>query len=249
MRDALRGVDWIIPLTAIVGAPACAAAGFFRSLAANTRTIQLLMDMRRTGQRVLFPNTNSGYGTTPPGTVCTEDTPLQPISIYGRTKMGAERLVRKAEDTVVFRFATLFGVSARMRTDLLVNDFVLRAVRDRGVVLYEPHFRRNYLHVRDAAATFLHAMQNWNALEDGVYNVGLPDALTKRQLCEAIRDVVPDFQICEAPIGADVDRRDYDVSNAKIRGTGWVPQFSLRDGIAELVKAYRTLPPGDYTNA
>lgn len=245
---ALAGVDWIIPLAAIVGAPACDAAPD-EAVSVNLEAIRTILELRGEGQRVVFPCTNSGYGSGAGGVPCTEDSPLGPLSLYARTKVQAEAAVLEDGNSLTLRLATLFGASPRMRLDLLVNDFTYRAVHDRGLVLFEGEFRRNFLHVSDAARAFLHGMRHFATMNGRTYNVGLSDAnLTKRQLCEVIANEVPGFQYVEAPAGRDPDRRDYLVSNERMEATGYRPQVSLSAGIRELVKAYRMLAPRPFTN-
>jgi len=248
LAEALRGVDAVIPLAAIVGAPACdgdpAAA-----VSTNLEAIRLLLRLRGADQRVLFPVTNSGYGIGERDRYCTEETPLRPISLYGRTKVEAEAAVLDAGTSLTFRLATAFGASPRMRLDLLVNDFVYRAYRDRSVVLFEPHFKRNFIHVRDIARVMVHALQRWEQMAGQPYNVGLSDAnLSKAELCERIKQVLPAFHYGIAPIGEDPDKRDYVVSNARIEASGFTPEVGLDQGIRELIKAYAMLPPPDFTN-
>jgi nucleoside-diphosphate-sugar epimerase len=233
-----READVVIPLAALVGAPLCARDPD-GAVAINRNAIVALLKTLSKDQWVLYPNTNSGYGIGQTGKACTEETPLRPISVYGRSKSEAEAAVLDFGSSVVFRLATVFGMSPRMRTDLLVNDFVYRAVTDRSVVLFEAHFIRNYIHVRDVARAFTHALENFPAMRGQVYNVGLSDAnLSKAELCERITRQIPDFHYVEAAIGEDPDKRDYIVSNAKIEATGFLPQFSLDAGIAELIKGY-----------
>lgn len=246
LKNALKGVDWIIPLAGIVGAPACEKD---KDLAwgTNYHAIRILTEL--TTKPIIFPNTNSGYGTTPLNTVADETTPLKPISLYGQTKAAAEDLVL-AQGGVSLRFATAFGCSPRMRTDLLVNDFTLRAVRDRCIVLYEPHFRRNFVHVRDMASAFIHIIQHWRQTRPlGVFNCGLAYTASKRQLCEAIRKEVPEFYIHEASVGEDPDKRDYSVSSDRLLDSGFKFTVSLTEGIKELVKAYIMFPPENFKNA
>ncbi len=242
-------VDWIIPLAAIVGAPAC-DANKDEAYSINRLAIDNLLDIRRPSQAILFPTTNSGYGIGEKDNFCTEDTPLKPISLYGSTKVGAEDAILNSPNTLSFRFATAFGPSPRMRLDLLVNDFVYRAVMDKSLVLYQSHFRRNFIHVRDMARVFVHGMRNFEALKGKPYNVGLSDAnLTKKELCEKIKTIIPNFQWFEAPIGEDIDKRDYLVSNKRIEATGFKPKYSLENGIRELIKAYKMLPIKEFNNA
>lgn len=200
-------------------------------------------------QKVLYPNTNSGYGIGEQNAYCDENTPLNPISDYGRTKVDAERCWLDSGNAVTFRLATVFGISPRMRLDLLVNDFTYRAYRDKCVVLYEDHFRRNYIHVQDVALAFLFGIEHYDRMKGEPYNVGLSSAnLTKRELCEKIKTYVPDFYIHSAPIGEDPDKRDYVVSNAKLERLGWQPRYTLDDGIRELLAGYAILKPNRYAN-
>jgi nucleoside-diphosphate-sugar epimerase len=200
-------------------------------------------------QRVLMPITNSGYGIGEKGKFCTEETPLRPISLYGTTKVEAEAAALERGNAISFRLATVFGMAPRFRLDLLVNDFVYRAVNDRAVVLFEADFKRNYIHIRDVANAFLHGLENFERMKNEPYNVGLSDAnLSKRELCEKIHEHVPSFVFMEAPIGEDPDKRDYIVSNEKIEATGYRPQHSLDDGIRELIKGYTMVKNSMYGN-
>jgi nucleoside-diphosphate-sugar epimerase len=233
--------DVIIPLAALVGAPLCARDPDTAE-AVNRDAIVAMMRQLSKDQRVLYPTTNSGYGIGEPGKACTEETPLRPISLYGRTKADAEKAVLDFGSSVGFRLATVFGMSPRMRLDLLVNDFVYRAVTDHAVVLFEAHFIRNYIHIRDVAQAFIQALDHFTTMRGEVYNVGLSDAnLSKAELCERIKRQVPDFYYVEAAIGEDPDKRDYIVSNAKIEATGFAPMHSLDAGIAELIKGYKMM--------
>lgn len=247
----VKRVDWIIPLAAIVGAPACDKDPV-ATKSTNWGAVVSLASRKSAKQRLIFPTTNSGYGTTPQGMVCTESTPQNPVSLYGTTKSKAEEFVLSLSNTITFRLATVFGVSPRMRTDLLVNDFVLRAMRDRYVVLYESHFRRNYIHIRDVAGAFLHTMVRWDVVYDRAskpYNCGMKETLTKKQLCERIKAVLPDFQIFDSDMGVDPDKRDYEISNERLYSTGYRTEFTLEDGIRELIKAYIMFPISDFANA
>ena len=171
------------------------------------------------------------------------------MSLYARLKAEVEKLLLDDGQVVTLRLATVFGVSPRMRTDLLVNDFVLRAVRNRAIVLFEADFKRNYLHIRDAAAAFIYCLQNFEQMKDQPYNVGLSEAnLSKRELCDEIRRQIPDLYWTESKIGEDPDKRDYIVSNAKIEAAGFKARHSLQEGIAELRKAYQILPGSPYGN-
>jgi nucleoside-diphosphate-sugar epimerase len=206
----------------------------------NRDAVLTVLKLAGREQRLLMPITNSGYGIGEPGKFCTEETPLRPLSLYGKTKVEAEQAVLERGNAISFRLATVFGMSPRMRIDLLVNDFVYRAVNDRAVVLFEPHFKRNYIHVRDVARVFLHGIDCFDAMKNEPYNVGLSDAnLSKLELCQTIQKHLPSFVFLEAPIGEDVDKRDYIVSNEKVERTGFRPAYTLDDGIRELIKGYR----------
>jgi nucleoside-diphosphate-sugar epimerase len=240
--------DIVIPLAALVGAPMCDADPI-AATSTNLDAVRNLVDLLSPNQKILMPITNSGYGIGDAGKECTEDSPLRPISLYGRTKVEAERVALDRGNAISFRLATVFGMSPRMRIDLLVNDFVHRAVTDRTVVLFEAHFKRNYIHIRDVARAFLHGVDNFDRMKDRAYNVGLSNAnLSKSELCERIRHHVPNFVYLEAAVGEDPDKRDYIVSNSLIEGTGFRPKYSLDDGIRELIKGYRMIRNSFYWN-
>lgn len=239
LKPLITSADVVVPLAALVGAPLC-DNDKQGAESTNRDAVLTLIRMLSREQRLMMPVTNSGYGIGEAGKFCTEDSPLRPISLYGRTKVEAEAAVLERGNAISFRLATVFGMAPRMRIDLLVNDFVYRAVYDRAVVLFEPHFKRNYIHIRDVARAFLHGLENFETMKDRPYNVGLSDAnLSKWELCERIREHLPKFVFLEAPIGEDPDKRDYIVSNERIEGTGYAPAFSLNDGIRELIKGYR----------
>ncbi len=244
MEREIARHDIVIPLAAIVGAPACDRQPD-AAVAVNREAIRHIARNLSSHHKVVFPVTNSGYGIGDRDSRCTEESPLRPVSLYGRTKVEAERVLRDTGQAVTFRLATVFGMAPRMRRDLLVNDFVYRAVTDRFVVLFESHFKRNYIHVRDVANTFLFALDNWERMRGETYNAGLSGAnLSKAALCERIRAAVPDFQVLESDIGQDPDRRDYIVSNEKLESLGWRPEYGLDDGIKELVKGYTMIRDG-----
>ena len=249
LAAALEGQDIVIPLAAIVGFPAC-DADETAAVSVNYEAIKTLLALRSPSQKVIFPCTNSGYGIGQGAAVCTEESPITPVSLYGRTKMMAESAVLAAGNSVTFRFATLFGASGRMRTDLLVNDFVYRAVTDRAVVLFEGGNVRNFLHVSDAARAFLFAIDHFDLMNGQTYNCGLSDTnLTKIELCERIREHVPGFVYKEDAINEDPDKRNYFVSNAKIEALGFRTQKTLDDGIEELIKVYSIISKRKYGNA
>lgn len=244
----VQEADIVIPLAALVGAPLCERDPS-NAESVNRDAIVMLLRHLSSGQKLLYPTSNSGYGVGGRDQFCTEDTPLRPISLYGRTKVEAERAILDSGKGLTFRLATVFGMSPSMRLDLLVNDFVYRAVHDRVVAIFEGHFKRNYIHVRDVAKAFLHGIDRYETMRGEPFNVGLSEAnLSKLELCEAIKRRVPDFTYLEAPIGEDPDRRDYIVSNAKIEATGFVPDWSLDDGIVELLKGYQMIRNSRYSN-
>jgi nucleoside-diphosphate-sugar epimerase len=249
IKPLLKHADFIIPLAALVGVPLCEQD----KTAAETVNRDAILSVLRLAskeQRVMMPVTNSGYGIGESGKFCTEETPMRPISLYGRTKVQAERAVLDRGNAITYRLATAFGMSPRMRIDLLVNEFVYRAINDRAIVLFEAHFRRNYIHVRDVARAFLHGIDNFDAMKSEPYNVGLSDAnLSKLELCRKIKEHLPAFVFLEAPVGEDPDKRDYVVSNEKIERTGFGPRHSLDEGIRELIKGYRMLRNNVYGNA
>lgn len=244
----VKEADVVIPLAAVVGFPAC-AADQQAATSTNLGAIADLMGLLSPQQMVIYPNTNSGYGTTKPGWECTEETELNPITLYGRTKAEAERIVLDRENSIALRFATLFGASPRMRIDLLVNDFTYRAINDHAVLVFEGHFRRNYLHVRDAASAFVHCINKFEGMRGQAYNAGLSSAnLTKLELCAAIQRHIPHFVYVESAIGEDPDKRDYQISNAKIEATGWRAWRSIDNGVRELVKLFCTIRNTRYGN-
>jgi len=236
--------DVIIPLAAIVGFPACDAEP---QLAKELNLIQIQNIVKFTkgkGKKILYPNTNSGYGIAEGQTECTEESPLNPISIYGSTKVEAENFLKENTDAIIFRLATVFGVSPRMRTDLLVNDFTYKAITDKYIVVFEKNFKRNFIHIEDVANAFLFMLHNYDEYKGEVFNVGLSDSnLNKQQLLEKIKKQVPKFAIVYDDYYEDPDKRDYIVSNAKIEATGWKPTWSLDEGIEQLIEAYQMIVP------
>jgi len=246
--DLVPKFDAILPLACLTGAPICAREPQ-TATAVNRDAVRAIAEAKGKNQLLVFPSTNSGYGIGEKDVECNEDTPLRPISLYGRLKVELESYLLERGDCVTFRFATVFGVSPRMRLDLLVNDFVYRAVNDRFIVLFEPHFKRNYLHVRDAALSFIHALDNYDRMKGRPYNVGLSDAnISKWELCEVIKRHVPDFYFTAAEIGEDPDKRNYVVSNARIESTGFRATVGLDAGIAELLKGYQVIRRNQYSN-
>ena len=240
--------DVVIPLAALVGAPAC-DRNPITATTLNLDAVRTIADGVSADQLVVYPTTNSGYGVGQGGIYCDEQTPLRPISLYGRTKVEAEQMLLDTGRAVTLRLATVFGASPRMRMDLLVNDFVYRALTDRAIVLFDADFKRNYIHVRDVANAFVFTIAQADRMRGQPYNVGLSDAnLSKRELCDEIKKQLPRLEVLEAPIGEDPDKRNYIVSNAKIEALGWRPSYSLQQGIEELIKAYQILSVNPHGN-
>ncbi|MGD0615416.1 MAG: NAD(P)-dependent oxidoreductase [Verrucomicrobiota bacterium] len=248
VRPLVAKADLIIPLAALVGVPLCNTDAI-ATRTTNQEAVEMLCRLASKNQWIIMPVTNSGYGIGEKGKPCTEESPLRPISTYGLTKVKAEEAVLQRENSLSFRLATVFGLSPRMRLDLLVNDFVYRAVNDRAVLVFEGHFKRNYIHIRDVVRTFLHGMAHFDGMKGRPYNVGLEDAnLSKLELCAVIQRHLPKFVYLEAPIGEDPDKRDYIVSNARILATGFKPEWNLDRGIQELIKGYVILRNTIYSN-
>jgi len=248
LQEQVQKHEIIVPLAAIVGAQACDKD---KSLATALNQVQIenISKWTSVDQMILYPVTNSGYGIGEKGVLCTEESPLNPISHYGKTKVAAEKFLLDLDNVISFRLATVFGAAPRMRMDLLVNDFVYRAYKDRAIVLFESHFKRNFIHIRDIASVFIHGINNYNAMKGEAYNVGLSDAnLSKMELCNRIKEFIPDFHIFESEIAEDPDKRDYIVSNKKIESTGWNPAYTIDDGIKELIKTYSIITVNSYTN-
>jgi nucleoside-diphosphate-sugar epimerase len=237
-------VDVIIPLAAIVGFPACDAEPQLANEVNFKQIFNIVKFTKGKNKKILYPNTNSGYGIGVGQTECTEESPLNPISIYGNTKCGAENFLRSNTDAIVFRLATVFGVSPRMRTDLLVNDFTYKAITDKYIVVFEKTFKRNFIHIKDVASAFLFMINNYDKYKNEVFNVGLSNAnLSKQELLEKIQSHVKDFAVSYNDYYEDPDKRDYIVSNAKIEATGWMPEWNLDMGITELIMAYQMIVP------
>lgn len=244
----LRKADVIIPLAALVGAPLCNLDPV-GAASTNHDAITMMLKHVSHEQRILMPTTNSAYGSGDENNHCTEESPLRPISQYAIDKVAVEKELMQHPNVISFRLATVFGMSPRMRLDLLVNDFVYRAVNDRFVVLFEGHFKRNYIHVRDVARVFEHGLANFTQMRGQIYNVGLSDAnVSKKELCEHIQKFVPDFVFLEEKVGRDPDQRNYIVSNEKIEKTGYRPMQSLDQGIQELLKGFVMIKNSLYGN-
>ena len=248
LQEAMKGKDILIPLAALVGAP-LSNKDASSTIAINRDAVITMNKLRSKNQWILYPTTNSGYGIGQEGIYCTEETPLMPISLYGTTKSEAEYDLLQSENVITFRLATVFGCSPRMRLDLLVNDFTYRAFSQKYIVLFEAHFKRNYIHVRDVANAFLFGINNFDAMKNTVYNVGLSTAnLSKMELCLEIKKQIPDFFIAESEINKDPDQRNYIVSNDKIESFGYRPQYDIQSGVTELIKGFSILNPNKYSN-
>ncbi len=242
LEKLCKEADVIIPLAAIVGFPACASDP---QLAKDINFKQIVNIVRfAQHKKILYPNTNSGYGIGEGQTECTEESPLNPISVYGQTKCDAENFLRTMTNAITFRLATVFGVSPRMRTDLLVNDFTYKAITDKYIVVFERNFKRNFIHVEDVASAFLFMLENYEKYKGEIFNVGLSTAnLSKQELLEKIQTHVKDFAVSYNDYYEDPDKRDYIVSNAKIEEAGWIPEWDLDRGIKQLIQGYQMIVP------
>ena len=248
MRPLLATADVVIPLAALVGAPICSQDPI-GAKSINRDAVLMMLRLISKDQRILMPTTNSAYGTGDANNFCTEESPLRPISDYAIAKVEVEKSLMEHPNAVSFRLATVFGMSPRMRTDLLVNDFTYRAVHDGFVVLFEPHFKRNYIHVRDVSRVFQHALNHFDQFRGNIFNVGLSEAnLSKKELCERIKVVVPRFTFVESEIGKDPDQRNYLVSNEKLEKAGFRTSVGVEAGIRELVKGYTMIKNLRYGN-
>lgn len=248
ISNYIKKANAIFPLACLTGAPLC----YNDPIGAKTinfDAIKMILELRNKYQMIIFPTTNSGYGIGQKDIYCTEETPLNPISLYGKLKVEIEKLLLGSGNCITLRLATVMGISPRMRLDLLVNDFTYRAVNDKFLILFEPHFKRNYIHVRDVAKAFIHCIDNFDQMKDNAYNVGLSEAnISKWELCQEIKKQLPDFYFVEAEIGEDPDKRNYIVSNAKIDATGFKPNISLQQSIAELIKGYKIIKRNTFAN-
>jgi len=241
VKALVKIADVIIPLAAIVGAPACDLDPYMAT-SVNRDAVSLLCKLRSKDQLVIYPTTNSGYGTKTGDVFCTEESPLDPISLYGRTKVEAEEIVLSAGNTITLRLATVFGMSPRPRLDLLVNHFTYAAFFDGYLVIFEKDFKRNYIHIRDVADCFIHCIRNSAGMVGRPFNVGLDEAnLSKEELALKIKEHLPKFYLHFSEVGSDPDKRNYIVSNKRLREAGFEAKRSLDDGIVELIKGYKLL--------
>lgn len=248
LSDLIKINDIVIPLAGLVGAPICDKNPIIAE-EVNLQSNLKLIDLVSKNQIILMPTTNSAYGKGDKNNYCNEETQLNPISIYAKHKVEVEEKLLSRENVISFRLATVFGTSPRMRFDLLVNDFTYRAVKDGYILLYESHFKRNYIHIRDVCRVFIHGLKNFDNMKSEIYNVGLSDAnLSKKELCERIKIYEPNFKILEDNYSKDPDQRDYIVSNEKIEKTGFKNKHTIDDGILEVIKFSKLLPKNIYGN-
>ena len=248
MKSLFKKADVIFPLAALVGAPICNADPFAAD-SINKLAVLTMLDQISKDQIVIMPTTNSAYGSGDGDNFCTEESPLSPISKYAIDKVKVEQELMSRENAISLRLATVFGLSPRMRIDLLVNDFTFRAVHDGFIVLFESNFKRNYIHVRDISRVFQHCLVNFHNMKSNVFNVGLSTAnISKLELCKKIKEQVQNFVILEEKIGSDPDQRNYVVSNSKIESTGFEPKYSIENGVRELIKGYRMIKHTDHKN-
>jgi nucleoside-diphosphate-sugar epimerase len=248
IKNIIKQFDVIIPLAALVGAPLCDLKPT-DAVMINEKSIEFMSKELSSAQRVIMPVSNSGYGIGKPNEVCTENTPLNPISLYGRSKVAAEKIIMQRENSISFRLATVFGMSTRMRLDLLVNHFVYKALKAKKIIIFEGHFKRNYVHIRDVVNVFLFAIHNFERLKSNTFNFGLEDAnLSKLELAIKIKNYVKDFNFTESKDGKDPDKRNYIVSNKKILSSGYKFKFDLDLGIQELLKGLPNLSEGTHSN-
>jgi len=241
VKKIIKNVDFIIPLAALVGAPLCEK---YKAQAkkVNVSSIKLILRFIKKNQKIIYPTTNSGYGVGEKNKYCDENSPLRPISLYGVTKAEAERLILNHKNSICFRLATVFGFSYRMRTDLLFNNFVEKSVRKKILEIFEPNFRRNFIHIRDVSSAIIFAINNFNKLKNNVFNLGLSSAnLTKLALAKKIKKYYKNVKIVIIKNASDPDKRDYFVSNKKIEKSGFKPSISLDIGIKELLKLFSTV--------
>lgn len=241
LKPLVEQADVIIPLAAMVGAPLCKQDPWLAK-SVNFEAIKEIVKLKRADQAMIYPMTNSGYGTKTGEDFCTEDSKLEPISLYGTTKVDGEKVVLDSENTVSFRLATVFGMSPRLRIDLLVNYFTYMALKEGTLVLFEKEFKRNFVHVRDVADCMIYCIENFDSMKGRPYNLGLDSAnMSKEELANKVKEQVPNLYIHYAEVGTDPDKRDYLVSNQKLREAGFEASRSIDDGIKELIKGYKML--------
>ena len=248
VKSIIKNYDIIMPLAALVGAPICDKKPFEAHSVNNNAVLELFKIVSK-DQIILMPTTNSAYGSGDKKNFCDEQSELRPISKYAKDKVIIEKELMQRVNSISFRLATVFGMSPRMRMDLLVNDFTYRALHDGFIILFESSFKRNYIHVFDVARAFLHALKNFDTMKSNIFNVGLSNAnLSKLELCQEIKKFIPNFIIKEEQFKKDKDQRNYIVSNSKIEATGFKTKVSISNGIGELIKGYTMLKPNKFSN-
>jgi len=248
MKEYISKADVIIPLAAIVGAPACDRDPT-AAQSINKDSILWLLKQLSVSQRIIMPTTNSAYGSGDENNFCDEDSPLNPLSLYARDKVTVEKALMDHQKATSFRLATVFGISPRMRLDLLVNNFALRAISDGFVIVFEGHFKRNYVHLLDVVQAFNLAIMDEKNFNGEIFNVGLSEAnISKIDLCREIQSIIPTFTYLEAALGKDPDQRNYIVSNKKIEKLGFKPKVSLQSGLIELVKGLQMFNHKPFSN-
>jgi nucleoside-diphosphate-sugar epimerase len=248
MKEYISKADVIIPLAAIVGAPACDRDPT-AAQSINKDSILWLLKQLSVSQRIIMPTTNSAYGSGDENNFCDEDSPLNPLSLYARDKVTVEKALMDHQKATSFRLATVFGISPRMRLDLLVNNFALRAISDGFVIVFEGHFKRNYVHLLDVVQAFNLAIMDEKNFNGEIFNVGLSEAnISKIDLCREIQTIIPTFTYLEAALGKDPDQRNYIVSNKKIEKLGFKPKVSLQSGLIELVKGLQMFNHKPFSN-
>jgi nucleoside-diphosphate-sugar epimerase len=248
LNSIIKNFDIIIPLAAYVGAPLCNKDPWAAS-SINKESILSLFKIVSNKQLIIMPTTNSAYGSGNKDNYCDENSELKPLSLYAKEKVEIEKILMDRENSISFRLATVFGMSPRMRLDLLVNDFTFKALNDKSIVLFESHFKRNFIHVRDVADVFNLAIENPKNFVGNIFNVGLSDAnLSKYELCELIKEFLPELEIYKSATGKDPDQRNYLVSNEKIEKKGFKPKVSIKDGINELIKGLKIFNTKTFTN-
>ena len=238
MKKLIRQNEYIIPLAALVGAPLC-DKNKKEAVSVNYDSIKSLVSLSTKKNKIIFLTTNSGYGVGEKNKFCDENSPLRPISLYGRTKCDAEKEVMKFKNCICFRLATVFGFSYRMRTDLLVNNFVYNAMQTKRLTIFEPHFRRNFIHIRDVVSAIVYSINNFKKLRSNVYNLGLSSAnISKLMLAKKIRKQMKNLKVTIVKNKKDPDKRDYFVSNRKIEKKGFKAKILLETGIDELMTLF-----------
>ncbi len=248
MKSLINEHDIILPLAAIVGAPLCNKDPYAAQSINHDAIIEMLK-ICSANHQIIMPTTNSAYGSGGHNNFCDEKSKLNPISRYAIDKVEVEKHLMQRENSISYRLATVFGMSPRMRIDLLVNDFTYRAFHDTALVVFEGHFKRNYIHVRDVVSAFIHGINNFEKMKSEIFNVGLSEAnLSKLDLCKEIKKQLPNFTFVEEKIKQDPDQRNYIVSNVKIEKTGFKPNYTIAEGIKELIKGYAMIKNQNFGN-